>query len=139
MDHFHLLINAGCGKPLHSEAAGINFIRDLVAQIDMEFLAPPMAKYCTLPGNRGLTAFGLITTSHVALHTWDEAAPGTLQLDVYSCKSFDVDRVVAFVEDRLEAFNISLMFLDRGAGFRFIDSDDLRRMPRVAERVTANA
>ena len=33
-------------------------------------------------GNKGLTAFAIIETSHIAMHIWDEPV-ALLQLDVY--------------------------------------------------------
>ena len=38
-----------------------------------------------MPGNRGVTAFAIIETSHIAMHIWDEPNPALVQLDVYTC------------------------------------------------------
>ena len=55
----------------------------------MKPLYGPVASYCKMEGNRGITAFAIIETSHIAMHIWDESKPSLVQLDVYSCSNFD--------------------------------------------------
>ena len=64
------------------------------------------------PGNRGLTCVGIIETSHIALHCWDEDDPGLFQLDVYSCKDFDPMAVVEHF-GCFEPVKVEYKFLDR--------------------------
>ena len=72
----------------------------------------PYAKYCEVPGNRGVTCVTIIETSHVAIHVWDEDDPSVVQLDVYTCSDLDKDTVF----DALKIFKpnkIDYKFLDR--------------------------
>ena len=65
----------------------------------------------------------LIETSHIVIHIWDETNPGLLQLDIYSCKEFDLKLVVTHLE---EYFNVSKMqykFLDRTTNMTIIDEN----------------
>ena len=39
----------------------------------------------------GVSGVGIITTSHIVVHTWDKTME--YQLDVYSCKTFEKDVV----------------------------------------------
>lgn len=83
----------------------------LIAAIDMKALMPARVVYCDEPGNRGLTGVAIIETSHIALHAWDEIEPGLLELDIFSCKDFDVNVVI----DALREFDL------RGVDFHCID------------------
>ena len=58
-----------------------------------------------------ISGVGIITTSHIVVHTWDNTLD--YQLDVYSCKSFkkeDVDLVLSsygLIESSAKLFNRS--------------------------------
>jgi S-adenosylmethionine/arginine decarboxylase-like enzyme len=83
--------------------------------------ANPIAYYCDTPGNRGLTASAIIETSNITLHTWDEASPGELQLDLFTCGHLEVDAALRFLDefapkrvehlviDRLDGLTIALV------------------------------
>ena len=81
--HQHLVVSALITRPLTTLVQGQQWILDLVDLLDMQVLAPPTGAYCSDVGNRGLTILVPITTSHLALHIWDEPDPARLELDVY--------------------------------------------------------
>lgn len=110
--HQHLLVSATIKKPIQNTALASLWAQDLIRLLDMQMLAPPTSAYCTDKGNRGLTLLVPITTSHIALHIWDETEPAHLELDVYSCKSFHPQTVF----DHLSCMNpitIKHKFLNR--------------------------
>ena len=78
----------------------------------MKILMGPYAKYCEMPGNRGLTVAAIIETSHVVMHTWDEMEPGIIQLDVYTCGALDTNVVFEFLR-QFDPVKIDYKFLDR--------------------------
>lgn len=86
-EHKHVIIRAEVSRPIEKESEAVEFMYRLIDAIDMKTLIPPQAVYDEQPDNEGVTAFAVITTSHIALHVWtvDKVA----QLDLYSCKSFD--------------------------------------------------
>lgn len=45
----------------------------------------------------GVTAVGVLSTSHAAIHTWP--ARGFFVLDVYSCRDFDVERLTTVITE----------------------------------------
>lgn len=47
----------------------------------------------------GLSAVGIIATSHIAVHTWP--AVGQYMLDIVSCKPFDQERLLWLVKEHL--------------------------------------
>src|SRR5690349_12730978 len=66
--HEHLLVRATVEKPIGEPQAAFNLIEVLLGRLGLTLLCPPIAAYCSDPGNRGITALAAVTTSHVALH-----------------------------------------------------------------------
>ena len=87
--HKHLLVRAEILKPPTSTSWCSMWLTSLVSKIDMKILKGPIVAYSDMVGNRGLTGIVIIETSHIAFHSWDEAIPAVIQLDVYSCKDFE--------------------------------------------------
>ena len=73
------------------------WVLDLVRKIDMEILIAPQTVYCALKGNEGITSIAAITTSSITLHMWE--CSKEIQLDIYSCKTFDIDIVFKHIEE----------------------------------------
>lgn len=118
--HKHLLIRAQISNPISNTEQISNWIKDLIETIQMKILHGPVSVYCDKTGNRGITGFALIETSHIALHTWDETNPATLQLDVYTCSDLQIEQVF----DALSIFEpvtLDYKFLDREHGFTDIE------------------
>ena len=119
--HQHVIVRAEIANPpmptgfftrLFARRAMTKWMKTLINRIEMKRMFGPRAEYCTMEGNRGMTAFAIIETSHVCVHTWDECVPAILQLDVYTCS----DLVVQEVIDMLEPFKpskVEYKFLDR--------------------------
>lgn len=119
--HQHILVKAYVSRPPMDEEKLKQWLRDLVADMDMKVCLPPQAKYVDTVGNRGVTAVIGIETSHIAIHVWDEDKPAMLQMDAYSCKPFRSETVI----NRLKEFgllNYKLMRIDRDDGFEIIDN-----------------
>jgi S-adenosylmethionine/arginine decarboxylase-like enzyme len=104
--HQHLLISATIKQPPQCEEELKQWLIGLVNKIDMEILDGPLVRYLDEPGNRGISGMVMITTSHIAIHIWDEFDPAYLKMDVYSCKEFNpedvVEHLAAFHVDKLE-------------------------------------
>ena len=88
----------------------------MIEDIGMNVLYGPKAIYSEKEGNRGLTAFAIIDTSHIALHSWDEESPGMIQLDVYSCAEFEKDTIFNSLKE-FSPVHIDYKFLDRSGDF----------------------
>ena len=117
LEHLHLLVQ-GTATKLLSESDIKNFTLDLIQTIGMNILGGPHIYRSDIEGNEGYTAITAITTSHVVIHTWDT---GLVQLDVYSCKKFDILDIVEPLKT-LSIIDIKIKFLDRSNGFRNIET-----------------
>ena len=118
--HKHLIVRAEVTNPPKDETLAKEFLRELIQNINMKILFGPEAKYVDIPGNRGLTCFAIIETSHVVMHTWDECEPAMIQLDVYTCGALDTDVVF----DSLRRFGVTKM------DYKFLDREtDLKEIP----------
>jgi S-adenosylmethionine/arginine decarboxylase-like enzyme len=116
--HKHLLVNAKVRNPMNSEDQAIEFLNNLVNAIDMKIIKGPFASYVDKPGNRGLTAIVMIETSHIAFHIWDEADPGLLQFDLYTCGSLDLDKAIQTFRETFELVEMDYVLFDREDGFK---------------------
>jgi len=118
--HKHLIVRAEVTNPPKDETLAKELLRELIQNINMKILFGPEAKYVDIPGNRGLTCFAIIETSHVVMHTWDECEPAMIQLDVYTCGALDTDVVF----DSLRRFGVTKM------DYKFLDREtDLKEIP----------
>ena len=93
LQHKHLLIRAEVNDPIKDEKELKKWLKQLVKIIDMKIVKGPYASYVNKKGNKGVTGFVMIETSHIAIHIWDEPDPALVQFDVYSCADFDVGTV----------------------------------------------
>jgi len=114
--HKHLVVRAEVDKPLVNKNKAIKFLRSLIKKIKMKPMYGPTASYCKMKGNRGITAFAIIETSHIAMHIWDETQPALVQLDVYSCSNFTPKTVFEHIETMIPT-KIDYKFLDREQKF----------------------
>ena len=115
--HKHLLVNAKVKSPMREESAGIVFLQDLVDKIDMKIIKGPFASYVDKEGNKGLTAIVMIETSHIAFHIWDEAEPGLIQFDLYTCGTLDLEKVMDIFHDYFDVESLDYKLFDRENGF----------------------
>lgn len=114
--HQHLIVKAYVRKPPFTATEVENWLRELVADIKMNIIIGPHAKYVDAVGNAGATGVIGIETSHAAVHVWVEPDPAMLQMDVYSCSCFEMDTVI----NKLKEFDIvdyEAMMIDRNGGF----------------------
>lgn len=116
IEHHHLIVSALVQKPMMEPEQGVAWIKRMISHIEMDLLAEPTARYCTLEGNKGLTVTAIITTSHIALHLWDEPIPAELQLDIYSCRSYDKRDVFADIKKTFRPISMSYKHIDRRTG-----------------------
>lgn len=117
--HKHLLVRAEIANHISDTSQISKWISSLVETIHMKILHGPVSVYCDKIGNKGITGFAIIETSHIAFHTWDETFPATLQLDVYTCSDLDVDAVFKSLSI-FQPIKLDYKFLDREHGFKDI-------------------
>jgi len=110
--HHLLVVSALVALPIKDVAEGKQWLSQLIHALGMYPLAPATGAYCHDVGNQGLTLLQPITTSHIALHIWDAHNPAQLELDVYSCKAFDLNTVFEHLQPMLPT-QIRHKFLDR--------------------------
>jgi S-adenosylmethionine/arginine decarboxylase-like enzyme len=115
--HKHLLVNAKVINPINTEQQGIDFLTNLVNQIDMKIIKGPFASYVDKEGNKGLTAIVMIETSHIAFHIWDEVDPGLIQFDLYTCGQLELNKVISIFKETFNVVEFDYVLFDRENGF----------------------
>ena len=125
VDHKHLLIRAEVDNCPMRDNLGyvLDWMQSLITKIDMKLMQGPNISYVDQEGNRGITCMALIETSHIVLHIWDEQKPGLFQLDVYSCKSFDLNIVIKHLKDSYDVTKLQYKFLDRTTNLIMIEEN----------------
>tara|TARA_B100000941_G_scaffold105309_1_gene73664 strand:+ start:605 stop:982 length:378 start_codon:yes stop_codon:yes gene_type:complete len=118
--HKHLLVRAEVKKPIVKQKSAVLFLEKLIRTINMKSMFGPVARYCDMKGNRGVTAIAIIETSHIAMHVWDEVNPALVQLDVYSCAEMNPKKIIQLLKEELDTINIEYKFLDRDNNFKEI-------------------
>lgn len=117
IQHKHLILNASIGNPIIDEQEAIDFLTQLVADIDMKIIKGPFAHYVDADGNRGMTATVMIETSHIAFHIWDEKDPAEIKFDLYTCGALDAGQVLRILDEQFAFSFVEWMLLDREDGF----------------------
>lgn len=135
LQHKHLLVRAEIANSITDTDQISQWLSELVETIQMKILHGPVSVYCDKSGNRGVTAFAIIETSHIALHTWDETAPATLQLDVYTCADLEVDLVFNALSI-FQPVKLDYKFLDREHEFVDIIESPIRVVEKWITRIT---
>ncbi len=81
--------------------------------IDMEAAIPPVIKDITTnnPLDDGLSGFIIIFTSHISFHAWPPYK--MLNLDIFSCKSFDEQKAIAFAQMMFDPKDIEIHSVER--------------------------
>lgn len=116
LEHKHIIIRAEVSEPITKRNKAIKFLNRIIKAIGMKSMYGPTASYCKMAGNRGITAFAIIETSHIAMHIWDEGKPALVQLDVYTCGPFAPERVLDILKE-LNPTKVEHKYLDREKGF----------------------
>ena len=114
--HKHLIIRAEAVKPPTDEEWLKDWMMAFIESIDMKVFMGPYVKYCSMPGNRGITAVAIIETSHIAMHIWDEPKPALMQMDVYSCGDFSPTDICNKLMKDFDIHKIEYKYLNRETG-----------------------
>lgn len=135
LQHKHLLVRAKIANVINNTDQISAWISNLVNDIQMKILHGPVSVYCDKTGNKGVTAFAIIETSHIVLHTWNESNPGILQLDVYTCADLEID-VVFKALSIFQPLTLDYKFLDREHGFTEIVNTPERVVEQWLDRIS---
>lgn len=116
--HNQLLLNGHAKTPITDEQDAIDWMTQLVENIDMKIIQGPYASYVTKEGNRGITCTVMIETSHIAFHVWDEEDPALVQFDLYTCSVLPVEDVLISVREKFSLVDYQYMVIERSEGFK---------------------
>jgi len=112
LEHKHLIVRAELANPPKCTVSIQEWMKNLVNTIGMKILMGPYAVYSEMKDNRGLTAFTIIETSHIAMHVWDEVEPALMELDVYTCSTLNINDIFSAMDEFLPS-KIEYEFYDR--------------------------
>jgi S-adenosylmethionine decarboxylase len=115
----HLMLDGyGCDRSkLESEEFVYKFLDEFPADIGMtKIMQPSVLKYSdTCSEECGISGFVLIAESHVSVHTFP--ATGYVSIDIFSCKSFDLEAAEREIARRFDITRVETNVLDRGVEY----------------------
>ena len=112
----HLILDmGGCNENIARKESLRAFVAELVDAIDMVAYGEPMIEHFATHSQAaaGYSLVQLIETSAISAHFSDHNRD--VYLDVFSCKSFDENRVVQVVDKYFEPKSIYMLSLEREA------------------------
>lgn len=110
----------GCDKSTLTSAEHIyNILNELPVMLGMHKISEPqVTPYAGREESfdkGGISAFVLIAESHITIHTF--VAQGSVFVDIFSCKSFDIDAAKRYIMSKFKAQKIDTTLLSRGREF----------------------
>ena len=122
IEHKHVMVRATVKNPPFEEHMDFmaRWLAKLVSDLEMKILAGPTFRYVHVPGNRGMTGFCIIETSHISMHIWDEEDPAVIQFDVYTCGKMDLGLVFKALQE-FNPVSIEYKYFDREHGLKQLD------------------
>jgi len=124
LQHKHLLVRAEVNSPPQQDFDLKSELESLVRHIDMKILAGPMTAWCPVEGNTGWSGTVIIETSSITFHSWTESHYPVIQLDVYSCKDFEIKTIMLWLS-QFDPERVDYKFIDREHNFIDIKEDQL--------------
>ncbi len=115
--HHHLIYQAKVGNNelgADSEKVFEQFLYNLLDEVKMKCLIPVQLKFSNQKAWTGIVG---IITSHIAFHFW--TIEKYVQLDIYSCKPFEKQKAVKFLNNFWKASDVRVLFIDREVGKKF--------------------
>ena len=125
LEHNHYILRATVeNNPQLADIGKVkDFLQGVVAELGMRMLIPPQVAYCDEINNRGITGLIGLTTSHIALHIWDEVSPAVIQLDVYTCSALDIDMLQSYIGEWFVIYEQDFLLLDREKRIKIMKKD----------------
>jgi S-adenosylmethionine/arginine decarboxylase-like enzyme len=112
---FHLLVNCSdLDSNMDSEEQIEKFFNKLIKDLKMKKLTDFFCLKVHGEEGRGISAFQMITTSHISMHFDDDKRCG--YLDIFSCKKFDPYIVIDMIKEFFKPKKIATQFIYRDAG-----------------------
>lgn len=111
-NHLHLIVRGFVKNPPRDSELLNKWLIDLVTKVDMKVVAGPTSVYVDEEGNEGITGTITLATSHASIHVWDEKSPSLVQFDIYSCKEYSIEAVLAHF-DLFDTVSYEWIFIDR--------------------------
>jgi S-adenosylmethionine/arginine decarboxylase-like enzyme len=112
---YHLMLDcSGMNNNICNKQAIEDFTKELIQEIEMEAVGDPTIYFLSPePDNSGYSLMQMIQTSNITAHFVDQAMSG--YIDVFSCRSFDINKAEAVVQKYFSPTSIRKNFLTRQA------------------------
>lgn len=111
-EHRHLIVRAHVKNPPQDAEVLSEWCKRVISDVGMQVIGGPLVVRGEMKDNEGWTAVAILDFSHLSVHTWDRVSPALIEFDLFSCKDFDLNKVL----DKINEFDMiyySYIFVDR--------------------------
>ena len=110
---YHLILDCKAGRKIKNKDDIGLFVTKLVDEIDMISYGEPIIEHFATHNEdkAGFSLVQLIETSSIKCHFVDKNAD--INLDIFSCKEYDIQKVIEFVNHYFEPKSIKQTYLLR--------------------------
>lgn len=118
----HLMLDCyGCDREKLRDANCIlKFLKQTPGKLDMHIIKEPsIVSYDENPetwDNGGVSAIVIIAESHISIHTFPDN-DGFMSIDMFSCKEFDIEKVISIINEEFNPNMIEKNLIMRGTHF----------------------
>ncbi len=112
---YHLMLDcSGMNDNICNKQTIENFVQELIKEIEMEAVGNLVIEHLSPePHNTGYSLMQMIQTSNITAHFVEQSMSG--YIDVFSCRTFDIDRAENVVKKYFNPSSIRKNFLTRQA------------------------
>jgi len=122
LSHEHFILDAELIKSLDFEKRAsitAKLIKELMKTLGMEALGPLEVYDATDMTYPGWSFIQPITTSHISGHYFEESKKAShIRLDIYSCKTFNWEKVISILHKNLDLSKWSANYLYRNINLK---------------------
>ena len=113
----HLIVDAYCENIglMTSRSRMRNWLKTLTLKAGMHTADEPYIKGYEWPGGSdhdALTCFQPLMESGISVHCYPEKK--FIFLDIFSCKEFDIDKVLEFIKTSMKVYKGKVVLMNRG-------------------------
>lgn len=114
---YHLILDCkDCNQNISDKKKIYEVIEEIIKKTNMKKVGEPIIKFLK-PGNprlQGYSCLQLIETSSITMHL-NDPPESSAYIDVFSCKSFNPEKVINVINEYFEPKKIKKRFLKRKA------------------------
>ena len=109
-----IIVNDIYNPNLNHESTIMHYLDECIRLSEMEEVGSVIHKFEPINNLTGITSVRVLGTSHLSCHSWPEE--NYISIDLFSCKYFDVDKIINFTKEYFDTKRCDISIVDRNIG-----------------------